>query len=265
MNAPRAAATVIVGRDASELEVLLVKRTPRSRSWAGLYVFPGGTVEGPDEDAANQWCEGFADGAQRCAAVRETFEETGLLIGASAAAEAMLREERDVLSENAEKFWDRLAAVAADVAAPDLVSLAHWITPSAEKRRFSARFYWYRHHASLEATADGRETTELRWRAPAGGLADYRAGDVDLAPPTLRMLEDLALRAVNGDVEELVARRAFGTIMPKIVKNSDGVSILLPWHPDYGSAEGEAHPFDVDPGGYGPPTIVLKGERWRSC
>ena len=118
-----------------------------------------------------------------------------------------------------------------------------WMTPSAERKRFVARFFLTEIAPSEghDARHDGHETVEGRWASAPAFLDLWRDGSVDLPPPTLSVLLALAdpgwtaLRDANEPTEEL--RRP---ILPKIRADADGLSIVMPHAPDYDAIDGEA-------------------------
>jgi mutator protein MutT len=146
-----------------------------------------------------------------------------------------------------------------------LIPWAHWITPSAEPKRFSARFFLALAPQAHAAQVDEIETTEARWCAPAAAVAAHRAGELLLPPPTLHNLEQLCDHA---SLEELLAaaRRWAGEvlpILPKLVLDGGDAVLLLPWDPDYAAAPGEAWRFPASHRlARARSRIVIPGGRW---
>jgi 8-oxo-dGTP pyrophosphatase MutT (NUDIX family) len=203
---PRHASTVLVARDASDtdapaLQILLTQRHASLRFMGGAYVFPGGTLQASDSDAGLASACGAPlawpsqsdaplDIAHALAAIRETFEEAGLLLGApelEAGALALLR--RRLL--DGEDFGMLLATarIALDLSA--VVPFMHWVTPLAEPRRFDTRFYVAKAPEQQRAEIDARETIDLIWRAPSTAVAEAQSGSLVLSPPTLRTLQQI--------------------------------------------------------------------------
>ncbi len=246
--AARPAATVVVCR-ASEagFEVYLVKRHGRSGFMAGAHVFPGGRVDDEDavvgaalplgsREAARRMLDGIDDegAAAYCvAAVRETAEECGLLLarttsGAPVSAAAAARVVERVRSGRTFAASLDDEGLVADVDA--LRPLAWWVTPKAEPKRYDTRFFLALAPADQVPRVDLHEATEGEWITPAGALAAYRAGRIQLAPPTLATLEDLA---GFRDVEAAAAavQRPLSAIEPALITGDDGLVLALPGDP----------------------------------
>jgi 8-oxo-dGTP pyrophosphatase MutT (NUDIX family) len=154
--------------------------------------------------------------------------------------------------------------VAVVVAADTLVPLSRWITPSAEPKRFDARFFVAAVPAGTEARVDAAEVTEHLWLPAAGVLARHEEGALQLPPPTLRTLEELApLPTVDAALAWAVARPQ-DAIQPKlIVGAADAITILLPWDPDYAAAAGEGVPIGpTSPLARGTSRYLLTGGRF---
>lgn len=153
------------------------------------------------------------------------------------------------------------------VAPGDLHYLAHWVTPSIEKRRFTARFYAARLPAGQTPAFDNRETVDEVWVIPEAGLA--RAAELRLPPPQIRTLHDLAPAAAEGwdaVVAFCAAREAIAhPILPRACPIDGGFVLLLPWDPDY-AARGLGEAIELPPGhplGAGPSRFVLEEGVWK--
>jgi hypothetical protein len=192
------------------------------------------------------------------AAIRETFEEAGVWLGKGTPAPGL--RDRLVTGTGGLQAGDGL------VADLDRVRfVAWWITPEAEPRRYDTRFFVALVDAAEVAHASPCEveTVESRWLTPAEACRLQASGDLFLAPPTLRVLEDL-LEVIDSDAVSELAPPAV-PILPRIeggVANpaaaggrpSEGLSIILPGDPTYPSA----HPVA------GATRIVLRGRIWQS-
>jgi 8-oxo-dGTP pyrophosphatase MutT (NUDIX family) len=217
---------------------------------ASTWVFPGGKVD-----------RGETDGL---AALREVLEEAGVLLvpGATADQAEVLRERWQGRTGS---FTTLLKAIGLPPDPALLVPFAHWITPSAEPRRFSAQFFVAELPAGQTATHDSTETTEHVWLTPQAAIAAREKGELALPPPTLRTLVELADYA---DVAALLAavraRGAHPTVLPKLVERDGGVVLVLPWDADYASTPGEGCDFPPDhPLRRTPSRIELPGIWWR--
>ena len=213
----RDAATVLLVRDGERgLEVAMLRRRLESGFVPGAYVFPGGALDAEDRDP--RWgdrCDGHddvsasavlgtADGglAYWVAAIRECFEEAGLLLARRADGGAL---GVDVDPGTAERFARHRAGVDAgrvdlldvvaeeDLVLPvgDLHYFARWITPEPAPRRYDTRFFVGRAPADQVLRHDGDETIAALWARPADALARFAAGDFELIRPTEHSLEIL--------------------------------------------------------------------------
>lgn len=156
----RPAATVIIVRDGlAGLEALLLRRNSQIAFHGGAWVFPGGRIDAADYAGApipDDPADDAHEPAARRAAVREAFEESGLVIATDA-----------------------------------LIPFSHWTTPVARIKRYSTWFFLAAAPGG-PVTVDGSEITEHAWLSPSAALAGQAAGDIDLPPPTLFSLHRLA-------------------------------------------------------------------------
>jgi len=158
------------------------------------------------------------------------------------------------------------AGVRVDPAA--LHYFAHWITPSIERKRFSARFFLARLPDGQQPQFDDQETVDQIWVTPEQGLA--RAGELRLPPPQVRTLWDLREPAACG-WEALVAAAAARAqapypIMPRMAPLPAGFALLLPWDPDYQrTGTGDARPMPSGhPLAIGPSRFILEDGTWKN-
>jgi 8-oxo-dGTP pyrophosphatase MutT (NUDIX family) len=199
----RPASTVIVARDRGDaLEILLTQRHRAMRFMGGAFVFPGGTLEPADSGAsvakqialaAPLWPRASDPQLERAlvvAAVRETFEEVGLLLGAPPLAASLLSALRAELLAGGD-FGELLASQQIALDLSRLVPLIRWVTPRSEPIRFDTRFFVAQVPSQQIAEHDPRESIALVWRSPAEALADVQAGGLPLSPPTRRTLQEL--------------------------------------------------------------------------
>jgi 8-oxo-dGTP pyrophosphatase MutT (NUDIX family) len=188
---PRPAATVVVARPAEAgVEVLVLRRSSASRFAPGFVVFPGGLVEPGDPQLADRWW-GAPGEADRACAVRELYEETGLLLTAGGPE---VRRSRELIEE-----------VAFEPAPLDaLVEQARWVAPEILEVRFDAAFFSTAVPAGTEVIPDEVEIERAWWARPEAVLRASHAGDAPLMWPTLVTLEALADCA---SVEDVLALR----------------------------------------------------------
>jgi 8-oxo-dGTP pyrophosphatase MutT (NUDIX family) len=144
-----------------------------------------------------------------------------------------------------------------------LVPFARWITPSAEGKRFDARFYVAAAPADQVARHDSVETVDSLWATPADVLARYEAGALKLPPPTIRNLEDLAPHHTVAAAIEWARGRVVAAILPKLVPLDDTIAIVLPWDPEYERLPGEGMVIEpTHPAARPPSRFVLAEGRW---
>lgn len=200
----RDAATVALLRDGtSGLQVFLMRRPATMRFAAGMYVFPGGAVEPGDRDlpllddaALVPLADRAATATPRsllAAAVRETFEECGVLLAVPGGpVPAPLTAERVALTEGRLGLGELLTAhrLAVDPGALPLVG--HWVTPELGTHRYDTRFFLAAMPPDQQASDVSPETEGSAWWEPAAAVAAHRAGELAMLPPTLATLGWLA-------------------------------------------------------------------------
>ena len=249
---PLLAATVMLLRDGDcGMEVFMIVRHHKSDFAAGALVFPGGRVDPEDyELAADAAVFPRQDGldaaavALRVAAVRETFEECGVLLarargeGALVSA-ARLRDieaaHRAAMTRRERTFGAMLAAENLVLAPETMVHFAHWITPEYVPKRFDTHFFLAAAPSDQVALHDGEEAVDSVWISPRTVLDGTGAGAYKLMFPTQMNLQKLARHQVSAAA--LCAARAgrVVTVMPKRERIGDGMRVLrVPLEAGYG-------------------------------
>ena len=257
----RPASTVMLLRDSEhDMEVFMMQRTTTAAFASGMYVFPGGRVD--DVDGASELddlCEGLTDAeasdllrvpsgglAYWVAAIRESFEEAGVLLA---------RDERgDFVRHNDPDSQQRFAAARHAVhdgalslaefcrqeglrLAVDTISyVSHWVTPVGEKRRFDTRFFVAVAPPAQDLMHDDKETIASLWVTPTDALGRAERGELAMIPPTVANLQFLAPH--HSTSAAVAAAQTIGVptpIVPKLRYGSDGrvVEVLFPDDPDY--------------------------------
>lgn len=272
----REAASVILLRrgewDGAAIEVFLLRRRKGASFMASAFVFPGGGAEA-NEDA-------------RTCAARELFEEAGVLLVREKernpepfAEESM----NQTLAEESPAFSIaslRKKAIAGENATEliaqyelrwwtdCLIPWSHWITPSIEPKRFSARFFVCELPGGQKPSFDGDETVEESWVSPADAIA--RAGELSLPPPQLRTMYELASLSSVDEVLAAAKVRAEEPhpILPRLrtmEPGDKGPTLLLPWDPEYTSAgTGDSAPLTYTPSwANGRSRFVLEERAWK--
>jgi 8-oxo-dGTP pyrophosphatase MutT (NUDIX family) len=267
---PLPSSTVILLRDGTGADapfsVLMLERHG-SVTFPGVHAFPGGVVDPGDHEiegavlpADQTWAPaGEGDTPHDAlpywvAAIREVFEEVGVLLARShdRLVEEPLQPEIAALRTRlhaGESFGPLLAAHGLRPATDALYYLARWITPRQNPRRFDTRFLVGRMPPGQEPCADGTETVSCRWYTPQAGLAAYERGDIMLIPPTVRTLDDLAAFPSVEAVLENAKRRVVRAVRPEV---SDGGGLPTLSYPD-----NTGHPE------LPPRKLVLRDGRWR--
>ncbi|WP_227983485.1 NUDIX hydrolase [Nocardia spumae] len=239
---PKDASTVLLVRDgASGPEVFLQRRVKAMAFAAGMTVFPGGGVDSSDAAAEIAWAGpdptwwGQRFGVDRaraqalvCAAVRETFEECGVLLAGPTADSvvsdtAAYRSAREGLERRELSLGEFLAKEKLVLRADLLRPWDNWITPVVEPRRYDTYFFAAVLPQGQRADGATSEAHEVAWRTPAQALDRWRAGDDVLLPPTWTQLTTLA--EYGSTAEILAAERAISPIMP-IFEPVDGQPML---------------------------------------
>jgi 8-oxo-dGTP pyrophosphatase MutT (NUDIX family) len=252
---PEAGATE-AGATEEGVELFCVRRNASSAFLGGVVVFPGGKLDRLDSDRA--WrarCNGlhdraasFADSADHALALavcacRESLEEAGLLpcqppISAvtAAAMRAGLSGGGHGGRDCGDPFDEVVAAHGLVVDTVALVPFARWITPAGESRRYDARFFMTTLPPGQEGRHDDHETVSSLWASPARLLEAYRAGDLFLAPPTIRSLTILAQCATIEAALASCGDQSLQPVCPEFVP-SDPPMLALPGDPEHSVAE----------------------------
>ncbi len=239
--------------------VLLLERPARSRFMPGNFVFPGGRVEPTDGD------DPAADPTRRLCALRELWEESGMLLAREAAAAARLDQDAREAARRAlgGPKGPGLPAVLAGLGlspAPErLWPFARWITPPASPRRYDTSFYLALAPAGQAVACRPGEVCRALWLGPRAALAANQAGDLPLAPPQVRLLGELAAAGDPARLAAGPAARELAPVLPALVERDGRRTVLLPWdpaYPDGGDVPGEPCPAETAS------RLVLVDGRW---
>ncbi|QDL39058.1 MBL fold metallo-hydrolase [Rhodoferax sediminis] len=191
----RPAATVLLLRDSPQgIEVLMTRRSMTASFAPGAYVFPGGGVDALDASAHAQATRRPGQSelhlTQAIAAIRESFEELGILLARR--ADGALADAGDIAAlDRKTPFAAQCAAHGLTLAADEVFVLAHWITDRDLPRRFDVPFLVARMPTGQIPVADETEQFEPVWVRPADALARHQAGSFFIIFPTIRTLERL--------------------------------------------------------------------------
>lgn len=271
--AVRQAATVVVlRRSEAGMQVLLMRRAPREGDiHSGACVFPGGLLDAADAEGS-ALCSGLDDAqasarlglpsgglAYWFAALRECFEEAGLLVASAqdrshldAAQLAQIAAQRDALNRRELTMAAICRRFGIHLAADRIVYLDHWLTPPGVPKRYDTRFFVTEAPDLQVASQDDHETDAQLWLTPAEGLE--RRKELKLAPPTYKILELLQrLGTVDAVLAHARSLQAVPCIMPRLATGSKGLRPVMPDEPAYAEIgrvdpEGRGHAsYDLAP------------------
>jgi len=237
-QAARPAATLALLRDApGGPQVLMLQRTPSAAFLGGAYVFAGGALDTADTDPrVVQRVKNLpADNppiAYWIAAIRECFEESGILLACDADGQLVAPERAASLAPyRKQPFIELLEAEDLYIAARELAYIGHWVTAPGRTRRFDTRFFVALAPQGQEGSHDARETVHALWISPAEALARGARGEIELVFATKHTLEALkpfattaeAMRHVRAitEVEENRACIATGKEGEKVFRRGD--------------------------------------------
>lgn len=293
---PKKAATVILLRDKEPygFEVFLLRRHEKSSFMGGNFVYPGGRVD--REDSSSETCfysKGItSEEAQKIlggtfspkeslaywiAAIRELFEEAGILLAYDQKGNLLRLRNRDEQEKfsNYRGLLQKAEIVICEMANRENLSFAldrlryyaHWITPEARSERFDTYFFLARYPSGQEATYDQKETTAGVWVTPREALDDNLRGGAVLSPPTLKTLEDLSRFKTIDEIFTSLRNAEIQTILPILTKISSGPMIIFPWDPEYEIFQKGQIPSPLEHGRPSQPgdnttRLLMKEGRW---
>ncbi len=227
----RPAATIVLVHDgAASVEVLMVRRNRKAVFMSGAHVFPGGAVDEVDDShlarRAVTWSGDSEEFPWRAAALRELFEEAGVLVGP--------RSDIDQALEGAD-LYEALVASGERLDADALEYVGNWVTPLGPPRRFDTRFFVAA--ASGDPVTDDREVFDAVWIRPGAALEAADRGEWQLEFPTRHTLAMFLDHATTAEL--MVTARAIEVerIAPRMVTAEDGtIEFLLPGDPGFDEA-----------------------------
>ena len=250
--APVPAATILLVRDAPDgLEVFMVKRHHQIDFVSGALVFPGGKVHHDDnETGLSDFADGGADWsadkrALGAAAIREAFEESGILLARDAKTgdfvdatklEA-LEPYRARLDKHEIPLLELLREEGLRLALDQLVPFAHWITPAVRPRRYDTYFYLAPAPPVQEARHDGHEAVDSIWIAPSQAAADGAAHRVKMIFATRFNLQKLARSTSSAAAFAAACADKIVTVVPEYRETPQGLMWCIPIEAGYGIAE----------------------------
>ena len=249
---PKPAATVLLVRDhptpgRAPLQVFLQRRVAGMAFAGGMTVFPGGGVDPSDVPDPAAWsgpspaewgerlaCDAALAGALVQAAVREVFEECGVLL---AGPGPVPHHERAELVAHRRTLAQVLADARLVLASKLLTAWARWITPPQSPKRYDTAFFVARVPEGQEADAHTTEAVEASWWHPADALEHWQRGDMQLLAPTFTALRELDEHPDVASLLAAAARRVVRPVTPVVRREGDEVVVVLPGDPGFESAE----------------------------
>ncbi len=248
------AATVLLLRDHPAFEVLMICRHEKSAFAGGALVFPGGRVDPGDRDP--EWAH-HADGlsaapriaAAQVAAIREAYEEAGVLIArgadgamASGAKALGLSDWRTVVEKDDAAFLGLIKREELRLACDDLYLFSHWVAPPGLHRRFDTLFFAAHFPPGQQILEDGEEATEALWLSPQAALSARASGERKIIFPTARNLDLLSVSSSVAEVFEFAGRRPIRPVMPQVASRDGKTFLRIPDDLGYPVTE---EPLDV--------------------
>jgi 8-oxo-dGTP pyrophosphatase MutT (NUDIX family) len=251
------------------LQIFMVRRHTGTAFMPGADVFPGGRVDEGDREAPNDsWCDGAAQAAAHLddvhesdavayhvAAVRELFEEAGILLARDRLGEFVrlddadrqvrFRRHRHDVHSVARSLREVVESEGLRVALDALVPFAHWLTPPIDVRRFDTRFFVARMPSGQTPAHDDTETTHSAWVTPADALDRCRRGETSLPVPTWTALRELEAFATVDHVLAWAGGRQIHRREPQFVQRGTRKWLVLPGDPLSSEAPHEPPPRET--------------------
>lgn len=244
----RPSSTVALVRPAAGAPELFMVRRHENSSFGAAYAFPGGVVD-PEDRMVHDYCAGLSarDADVRLgvsgggldyysAAIRELFEETGVLLADVDRVIEGLEPARDALNDRSDNWADFVTRNQLELRCDNLHYFSHWVTPPSLERRYSTRFFVAAMPAKQVASHCGTELIDSHWSTAEDMLAAGRSGDVHLHFPTVKTLETLARYKTFDALMSWAAECidwGVTTMVPMIIERDGRPEIVLPGDKDY--------------------------------
>ncbi|WP_417448972.1 NUDIX hydrolase [Kordiimonas sp.] len=239
------AASLILVRDGKAgLEVLMTERAKTMRFAPGAFVFPGGKVDSTDQQnwrwqAITTGRGVFRDFALRVAALRELYEEAGIL---------QIDHRRRAVLVPGLPFSDLVRYCGGKLDIAGMVPFAHWVTPEPMPRRFDTHFYIAAHNGET-AKHDGYEAVSLKWVCPRQLLQDWEEDRIPLMFPTRLNLTKLARASTVADALRQAKRSRVVRTLPVVNMSGAGIKLQIDKAAGYGVTSASEKELAVEAGG----------------
>ncbi len=248
------AATVLLLRDGSQgLEVLMTRRSSQASFAPGAYVFPGGGIEADDEKYASNAQLADVSPAQSApqfiayrptqtkqhitwalAAIRESFEELGIVLAKNASGAWISQSQISALDRHA-NFYTQMLARGFQLAASEVVLLAHWLTDRDMPKRFEVPFLVARMPDGQSPVADEKEQFTPEWIAARDALTKHEAGEFFMIFPTIRTLQKLIIyKTVSEVLQACASEKPLWTSCPRAGLMHGKERRFMEHEPEYG-------------------------------
>lgn len=232
-------------------------------------MFPGGRVDATDRiEDPERICDGVEQAAARMpdlepldaiayhvAAIRELFEEAGVLLARPEGA-GRLGEHRHDVASGALTLEQLVGRERLRLALDELVPFAHWVTPEIEIKRFDARFFVAQLPSGQGAVHDDHETIQSEWMEPCLAVERCRRDEIALPPPTWTTLRRLSKLSSADEVMQWARQRRVVRIQPGFIRTEAETLLTLPGDPMFPSVEGFEVPEET--------RFILENGRWRA-
>ncbi len=237
------AATILLLRDLPSFEVLMIERHANIAFAGGALVFPGGRIAKGDYDTAwGDSASGFdaitdEQRAPRIAAIREAFEETGILLAMREGDGAYvddayvqsLTPQRKIVEDDDARFLDLIKAEQLVLACDQLHLFARWAPPAQVlHRRFDTWFFAAKTPAGQNAREDGNEATDAIWSTPSAAVAARDSGERKMIFPTSRNVELLGARENADAAIAFAGERTIELVQPEIIERDGKKYVTIP-------------------------------------
>ncbi len=248
----RPSSTVALVRDAGNGPQIFMVRRHADLSFGAAYAFPGGVLDAEDSEV-DAFCRGLTDSDANerlgvedlglnyySAAIRELFEEAGVLLADVSCLDESLASIRAGLNDGSSNWAEFVNQNSLSLHCDQLHYFAHWVTPPSQARRYSTRFFLAVMPDRQDAVHCGGELTDSRWTTASEILAAGRRGDLKLHYPTIKSLESIARHAT---MESLVdwakscVQRGITSMIPLLIERHGKQEIVLPGDKDYPGAK----------------------------
>jgi len=244
----RPSSTVVLARAATgDPEIFMVRRHENS-SFGDAYAFPGGVVD-PDDREVHEFCADLSARSANSrlgvkafgldyysAAVRELFEETGILFADISGLDEDLGAVRDALNSGSRSWADFVRGNELPLHCDQLHYISHWVTPPALPARYTTRFFLAALPEGQEALHCGGELTDSCWITATDMLAAGRKGDAKLHYPTEKTLESIARHKTHEsllDWAKACIEWGITSMLPVVIERDGEKEVVLPGDRDY--------------------------------